>query len=206
MFSALLSKLGVGALLGALPKQVWLSLGVALLLVLGVVWHSGKVRSAKEEAYTQGLRQADQEWSRRLELMREEAHQWRQQAEEAQARAAEQEKLRHAADLVAGADRAIALRMLGSGKANTCSRDERGSQVSSAPSRPGPAKPTDAAGAGVPAAGRDALVPWGWLVDRAEQCDQYRSEIQAWRNWYNEQVRLNKQLRDRGSVTGGGTN
>lgn len=70
-----------------------------------------------------------------------------------------------------------ALRLSGPGKA-VCP---------SAPASPGGHEPQsgkpDAAGPQVPT-GDSAAVPWPWLVQRAEQADLNRSEVIAWREWY----------------------
>ena len=48
---------------------------------------------------------------------------------------------------------------------------------------PGPALPTGD--------GEDlSAVPWNWLVQRAEEHDQLLAEVQAWRTWHDQVVRV----------------
>jgi hypothetical protein len=97
------------------------------------------------------------------------------------------EKLRKATD---EQNRAIAadahgLSVSGPGKA-VCPR-------LSAPSSDGtrPAKP-DAAGPALPPDdGQDlSAVPWNWLVQRSEEHDQLLAEVQAWRTWHDEVLKV----------------
>ena len=76
------------------------------------------------------------------------------------------------------------LRLLGPGKA-ACPRlpvaaPGAGRHVAPAavPDAAGPALPTDDL----------AAVPWPWLVQRSEEHDQLRAEVQTWRDWYAKLV------------------
>jgi hypothetical protein len=67
--------------------------------------------------------------------------------------------------------------------------------------RPAPAAPSghiavtakpDAAGPTLPPAdGADlSAVPWPWLVQRSEEHDQLLAEVQAWRTWHDEVLKV----------------
>jgi len=60
------------------------------------------------------------------------------------------------------------------------------------PASPGngtrPAKP-DAPGPALPPGDR-AAVPWPWLVQRGQEHDQLLAEVQAWRTWHDEVLKV----------------
>lgn len=55
--------------------------------------------------------------------------------------------------------------------------------------RPAPAAPDDG-GHLLPPNDRNAVVPWGWLVSRAQQCDLDRAEVIATRQQHHELARV----------------
>jgi hypothetical protein len=64
--------------------------------------------------------------------------------------------------------------------------------------RPAPAAPSgriavtakpDAAGPALPPAD-SAAVPWPWLIQRSEEHDQLLAEVEAWRTWHDEVLKV----------------
>lgn len=151
-----------------IPWQAWLALGIALCVLLGALWHGKKVRQFGEERYTAGVK---------AERDRAEAAAKTQAAKDERIAGKIKEQNREEADRI-NRD-ADTLRLSGPGRARC----------------PAPAKPAngrepqprlpDVAGPEMPADDR-AAVPWGWLVQRAEQCDLNRAEVLAWRDWHKQ--------------------
>lgn len=86
------------------------------------------------------------------------------------------------------------LRLRGPGKAATCPGREFNPGMAITPDRQGgtPAQP-DAPGNQVPARDGFAVVPWGWLVNRAEDHDRLLSEVKIWRSWHGDQGALHNE-------------
>jgi hypothetical protein len=82
----------------------------------------------------------------------------------------------------ANAATAHALRMSGPGKARCPS-------VPRSAGNGAPVAKPDAAGPPLPPADL-AAVPWDWLSDRAEEHDQLLAEVQAWRTWHDEVIKV----------------
>jgi hypothetical protein len=180
------------------PRWVWLCvLGAVLVLVLSWL-HGVQVGRSLKAAREQGAASANQAWQERFDAMRLAAEGWKREAEARQNRISEEEQLRHEAESRATASRADSLRVRGPGKA-ACPGPVDRSGVSEASGGPAqPASAEDGAGGGVPGANRLAAVPWGWLVDKAEACDVMRSEVTAWRSWYEREA---ASLQLRGTVS-----
>jgi hypothetical protein len=168
---------GAGGMLRRVPWQAWAALAVIIAIGLGAWWHGHKVKSAfaaaerrgEERAYTRVAAQA-------LEIKRK--------ADAASLKISTD--LRNQNDVEARniARTADDLRLRGPGKAACPGR-------SGLPAAAGGPQPTgraaDAAGDPLPADGGFAAVPWGWLVDRGEQCDLNRAEVISWRAWHQQQ-------------------
>lgn len=153
----------------SVPRFVWYALAAALVFAFAVHWFNGRIEAAEkrgaERAYANVERQA-----RELER--------KANALNARIVTAIKEKNRvENARIAADAD---ALRLRGPGAARCAS-------AASLPSGPGgrvaAGGRSDAAGSGVPVQD-SAAVPWGWLVNRAEQADLNRAEVLAWREWH----------------------
>lgn len=156
----------VGRFLKAVPWQVWAAIGLAVALWLGVQWHQHEAGQALEAAEKRGEDRAYANVEAKAKALEEKA---RELAQQIRSRTDETNR-RIAGD-------ADDLRLRGPGRAacpvappaGAGGRDEAGGAG-------------DAAGPQMPSGDR-AAVPWGWLVDRAEQCDLNRAEALAWREW-----------------------
>lgn len=169
--------LALRALLGRVPKQVWLVLAVVALLAVGVLWHGHKVHQTIAAAEKRG---ADAE-AKRIEAK---ALELKRKADALNAKISAELRSRSDEEARRIAASADTLRLSGPGLA----RCPRNPGVPAGPGKPVAAtgRP-DAAGSEMPS-GDSAAVPWGWLVGRAEQCDLNRSEVLTWREWYDRTV------------------
>lgn len=169
--------------IGGIPRWVWYLLAAALLYRFAVDWHDRQIKAHD----TALIAERDAAWRQRLDAAHAEALAWRGKFDAATAAlATEQRKLNDAqnARINAAAGRE---RVLGPGKAAAADYCRQGdhSALASSAGGPGASLPAgDDAGDHLPAGDREAVVPWGWLVSHAQQCDLDRAEGQAWRTWY----------------------
>lgn len=177
------------------PPWVWLTLLGVVLVLAFAYWHGLQVGHALNDARKEGAKTADAAWQKRFDDMKVEAEEWRGKAESAQAKLSQEERLRHEAETRVITDRADDLRVRGPGKAQACPGPVDHSSVPAASGQPGAGGgQSDDGGRGVPPEDW-AAVPWGWLVNRAEQCDIDRSEVLTWRHWYSEQSKLRNSVK-----------
>lgn len=161
-----------GGLLRKVPREVWYALALILALWLGSKWHEHRKAQYGAERFMAGYAKAV-----------EDGRQLKEQAE--LIGSAISKSLKEQNDETnRRIDRLSAdLRLRGPGAASA-----RCPGVSS-PS--GQSKPTSGAGnapgTGLPEQGGSAVVPWDWLVERAEQCDLNRAEVLTWRDWWERQ-------------------
>lgn len=159
-------------LLGAIkdvPRFVWIALAAALFYAFALNWHAGKVKALELAAYERGHTAATNAM-KGLQAERERRD----------ARLAEELRRKHNEEVTRIAGRADDLRLRGPGR-SLC--PDRPVAAAGAGRHNEADRPADAPGSEVPA-GERAAVPWGWLTDRAEAHDLYRSEALAWREWY----------------------
>ena len=163
----------IPAILKRIPRGAWIALAVIAILALGTCAHKQSVKKFGDERYAAGVKhEGDRIAAKALKLEKAAAE------ISAKAKELNNETNRR---IAASAD---TLRLRGPGKANCLN-----------PATPGasryvpPRGKPDASGSQVPTGDGEALlaaVPWPWLVDRAEQCDLNRAEVETWRSWHRQ--------------------
>lgn len=162
--------LAIRAFLGRIPKWAWLALAIGIALFLGVRWYHNQIHAAYDRGVIAERTQAKAAADR---LKAEIDTKTRQIADLLRRKSDEQ--ARHIA--VAADD----LRLSGPGKVSF-----RCSGSSTAPSGRNQASGQgNAPRVEMPSEER-AVLPWDWVVGQAERCDLNRSEVLAWRTWYQE--------------------
>ena len=185
------SRLGL-SLLGvvALGLAVWSALA----------WHSGRSEAAVEAAVTTALTKQSAEWRASFASMQSTAAIWKQRSQQAGTDLADLRRQTHEDELRRiGAD-ADAVRLRGPGLAAAsagCRRIDDPRTRAAAGGLGEPATGPDASGPGLPERDRGggfapeyAVVPWGWLVRRAEEHDALLSKVVTWRRHDAEQRAL----------------
>lgn len=206
----MIAKLGLSLLFGRVkdklakvPRWVWLTLTVVIALVAAVLVHQHYANKRIAAAYAQGKTDANKEWSAAFESMRKISETWKKRYEDKSDAITKHLGDDHEKTIRDNAARADDLRL------------HRPGQASAAYCRPGgdtrisvlpggqietPAQP-DAPRPAMPAEDGFAIVPWGWLVQRAEEHDALLSEVTTSRLWHTEQETLRneaiKELKDR---------
>jgi hypothetical protein len=150
-----------------IPPKAWLYIAIAAALVAGVVWHQHKAHAAIAAAEARGVQRANAIWSAKVAKVAADAAAVRRSAEQVAAAISKEERTKNDEARNRNAATADALRLRGAGAAASHCRplDHPGLAAATGGHEPAPAKP-DAAGPQMPA-GDWALVPWGWLVERA---------------------------------------
>lgn len=158
-----------------IPRGVWIAAAVIAILALGSCVHSRKVKAFGEERFAAGVAHEQARITAKAKKLEAEA-------------VALASKLRSQNNAenrrIAGV--ADALRVRGAGKAACINPATPG-----AGRRVAPTGNANASGPQVPTGDRESLselaaVPWPWLVDRAEQCDLNRAEVETWRAWHKQ--------------------
>lgn len=186
---------GLRDFLRGLPWQVWAAIAALALIAGGLWWHGRAVAAAHDAAFAAGRAHEAARWQGAFATMQQASNQWKTNYETAAAALSTERRLRHAEDLGRIAAAADDLRLRGPGKAAApACRPIADPGAGTAAGGPviGAAEP-DAPRPGMPAPdGPDqfALVPWGWLVQRAEEHDRLLSEALAWRAHDAEQRAL----------------
>jgi hypothetical protein len=165
-----------------IPPKTWLYIAVAVAVVAGVVWHQHRAHAAIAAAEARGVDRANAIWSAKVAKVAAEAAAVRRSAERVGAAISKEERTKDDEARIRNATTSDALRLRGAGAAASHCRplDHPGLAAAAGGHEPGAAGP-DAAGPPVPA-GDWALVPWGWLVERAREHDDGLAEIIAWRS------------------------
>ena len=186
----------LGGLIKGLPRGVWYALAAALVLLGAWWWHAHAVSSARAAGEAAGRAAADKDWNAAFDTMKAAADQWKRNYQASSAQLARTIGERHVQEIATNAAAADDLRLRGPGKAAACRGPGGDPGLAARTGRSDPAGPPgDAAPGGVPAPDRPtdwAVVPWGWLVNEAEEKDALRSEVTGWRSWYDGQGRLHR--------------
>lgn len=172
--------------LGKAPK--WLIYGAIGLIAAALIfiWHGHEVKQVKAVAFAAGEAKADKDWQASFDQMRDAERVFRNLYQQKSDQLNQRLGAEYAQDLRDNAARADDLRLRGPGKARGCvglgnpARLAEGRGGSSQPSAPGP----DAPGPEMPANDGFAVVPWGWLVQRAREHDDLLAEVIIRREWY----------------------
>lgn len=161
------------------------ALGLAVWGALG--WHEARSETAIETAVTAALSKRDGQWQNAFDTMKGAADKWRENFEGRRDALAAARRQAHEDELRRIGVDADALRLRGPGLAAAGAgcrpeADPRAGATTSGQQSPaaGPYAPRP----GLPEGDRDgdfALVPWGWLVRKAEEHDALLSEAGAWR-------------------------
>lgn len=184
----------VGGVLGRIPPRVWGAVAV-MALIFGLAWYHGHaVNAARSAGRSAGIAETNAAWDKAQAEWQRAAGQWARNVEARDRAIAEEERHRH--DQTVRANRAVAdaLRLHGPGRsAALCVRPPADPGLPAAAGGPaGAPAGADAAGPGLPAGDRDgpgrerqwAIVPWSWLVERANDLDDLRSKVDAYNRWY----------------------
>jgi heme exporter protein D len=169
---------GAGAFLGKISPKVWLALGCAVALLLGLLWHHHEVDKTIATAKAEQKAADDKITQAAIAQIAKDDAQLAALSANIKAQVEYEDRL------IAGD--ANALRVSGPGKA----------RCPIIPASPGghvapAAKPDDAGPSLPPGDGQNLLagVEWGWLTDRAQEHDQLLADEQAWRDWYSQIVK-----------------
>lgn len=192
----------LAGLLGQIPPRVIWAL-VAMGMILGaVLWYNHAIGRAFANGREAGVTEANAKWKAAFDQQRRASLQWKRNYQEQSALLTSQIGERYAQDLRRNDALADDLRLRGPGRAAACSGSVHSPRVASGtgghdetPSGP------NAPGDQVPADDRNAIVPWGWLVRKAEDHDDLLAEVNAWRSHDAKQKALHQEylrrLRDR---------
>src|SRR5689334_8890829 len=173
-------------ILGSIPWQIWAVIAGATLLELGSCVHGHKVKAFGKEQYQAGVKAEHDHVQAQFDKEHKDAMAWKAKTEALQAQISQDIRGRNEEDLRTHGATAADQRLRGPGKA-TCGGQGNNPGISASASQHEPASGNaDAAGSSLPANDR-AAVPWSWLTDRAQQCDDNRSESLSWREWYARQ-------------------
>ena len=178
-------------MLRGLPGWAWGALvGLALLGGVGW-WHVHAVHAAFDQGKVAGIAASDAKWQGAFDQMQHASEIWRANYITISTALSDKLGARYAQDLRDNAAAADDLRLRGPGKAAACGRsiDHPGVPGSAAGAGPAPAAP-DAPRPKLPADDGFAVVPWGWLVDRAREHDNLLAEVATRRAWYDQQKTL----------------
>ncbi|PKB19671.1 hypothetical protein B0I00_1911 [Novosphingobium kunmingense] len=194
----------LGGALAAIPARVWGALAL-IALVLALTWYHGHaVKAARAEGRRAGVSETNAAWDKAQAEWQRAAAQWTRNIERRDRSIADEERQKHDQAVRDNRARADALRLLGPGRsAAHCIRPEPAAGVppaaggpEGAPTGPDAPEPELPAGNGTPDR-QWAIVPWGWLVDRAREHDDLRAENVGWRRWYlREQAAWDKARAD----------
>ncbi len=181
----------VGGFARSIPGWVWKA-AAALLLIGGLYWwHSSAVSSAYERGETAGKAAQDAKWQIAVKEWKRAALLWKRNYETEADQNAALLRGQHDQNLRDIAARADDLRLRGPGNIAACPGRRgnpgvsggSGGQVASAAEPDAPRDPV-----------RDeepmAIVPWGWLIGRAEEHDALLDEVKTWRTWHDSQQAL----------------
>jgi outer membrane murein-binding lipoprotein Lpp len=171
---AAIQRIGAGALSFLGKLNIWQLLLIAALLVAGVQ----TIRLKSEQRHSAKLQTQVSKLAQELNRISDTTH----KAQADAARISQQLKDKNDEDNRRIAGDANSLRLRGPGK-SLCRPAPAASGDGTRPAKPdasGPALPPD----------DSAAVPWGWLVQRSEEHDQLLAEVQAWRTWHDEVLKV----------------
>ena len=172
-------------LLGKVPS--WLIYAALGALAIGgaLLWHGHAVKVARHEGVVAGRAEADAAWQGAFDKMHDAADLFRTAYERRSSQLADELRKSHDQKVLDNARLADALSLRGPGKAASRCGPGRDTGLSAPAGGHGqaPASP-DAPRDPVPAEDGFAIVPWGWLVERAQERDDLLDEVLTWRDWY----------------------
>ena len=176
---------GAGAFFGRLPSWVPLALIGAVIAFTGVLWHGHEVKLTIAHAKQEQQQADDAAWKQALAKEHQAAMTWKAGFDkQTAATVADERKLNDQAIANnAAVARALSLRGPGRASASGCRSSDHSRPSTAADGHQQAATVPDVAGPPVLAGdGEDlsgyAIVPWGWLTQRAEQFDDMLSDLQ----------------------------
>lgn len=216
MFTLLFSLLGGGGLIGAgvllflrprlreaildtlarVPGWLWAAGAGVLLAGAAWLWVSHALGKAYDRGHSAGVTATDAKWQGAFAKMEQAARQWKTNYETRSDQVTDQIGARYAENLRHNSAAAADLGLRGAGKAAAPRiRSVDHSRLAGGPGGQGqdPARP-DAPGSPLPADERYAVVPWQWLVRKAQDHDDLLDEVKAWRDWDGQQRNLRNEL------------
>jgi hypothetical protein len=169
---------GVGGMLKQIPPKVWYALAAIAALAGAYFLHQHHAHSVIAAAKTEQKKADDAAWQAAFAKMHEAAAKWKVAAELNGQTIAQRERKLNDEEHSRNAARADDLRLHGPGKAAGCRPVDHPGLAAVSSGRNKAAPVADAAGREVPATDW-ALVPWGWLVDRAKEHDDLLADEQT---------------------------
>lgn len=181
--SGLVGSIALGSIAGkagravkAIPPRAWLWIALAAALFVGFLIHQHKVKALAEERYATGFKTG-------YAAAREDTRQAQAEREKIGDIIARKIKEQNDETVLAINRLGDSLRVRGPGKAS----------AHCAPVSPGASGYKPASGSGDVAVDRlsdqeriDLIaLPFGELIDKAEQCDMNLAEVNAWREWHS---------------------
>jgi hypothetical protein len=162
------------------PAKVWLGLA-GLLLIGALVWyHNHAVGKAYETGKQAERIVRDKYWQAEIASARDAAHNWKAAYDAKSTTVVLLRKRLYAEEISRNAALADDLRLRGPGKAGACPGRRIDPGLSGVPGGSiDPAPQPDAPGGPMPAGDGYAIVPWGWLVNKAEEYDRLLAEVKA---------------------------
>jgi hypothetical protein len=169
---------GIAAKLGLVPKWVWYVIGAGLLVLAFVFWHRGQVKDHRKQVESELTEKINKESAKLIA----QANKLKQDAIKLQGLANSQTETNYANTARDIAGRADALRLQRPPRCPTTPGNRNLPAISGRATEPAPAS----------GAGDDTLaaIPWGPLIDFAEQHDLCRAKLIGWQDWYREQGRV----------------
>jgi hypothetical protein len=180
----------VNRILAAIPPKVLYALLGLIALTFAVIWHGHVVKQVKAAAFAEGKTHTDGEWKTAYETEKAAFDKIMQVAKDRREKISTLERQRHDEAIRYNAALADDLRLRGPGRASApqC-RSNLATGLPAAAGGPGqPAPDPNAPGPEMPADGGQAIVPWGWQVQRAQEHDDLLAEVTSWRRWYPQQA------------------
>lgn len=176
------------------PRMIWAIAAMAAIFG-AVLWHNHTVTRAYERGKAAGGAVRDTAWKAAFDEMHRGALLWKRNYEAEAARRTQLERQIHVQNLSRNSAAAGDLRLRGPGRAAACRGPGLGAGISARTGgHDSPVAPGDAPGTPLPAGDGFAVVPWGWIVERAKERDDLLSEALTWRSWYYDQQRLRNEL------------
>lgn len=182
--------MGVRSALGKIPPKVWLAIGCAVALLLGVLWHQHYAHKHLKAADAAGYARARTEDAKALAEFKKRAlaaeANGRQIAQEVRNRNETDNRNIHAA--------ADDLRVHGAGAAS-CRRIDYPALPAASGGHGAASRPADATVAQVPSGEELFGLPIDGAVSFAEDHDLDRAEVLSWREWYKLEAAELEKLR-----------
>lgn len=176
-------------ILSAIPPKVLYGLLGLIALTFAFIWHGHEIKQLKATEFAAGKTAGIAEMRAAFEQEKAAFDLIMQVAKDRREKISTLERQRHDEAVRYNAALADDLRLRGPGKAsaNLCRPVVPAGLPGPAGGPEQPAPDPNAPGPEVPADGGQAIVPWGWQVQRAQEHDNLLAEVTSWRHWYQQQ-------------------